>query len=161
MILFLMAVSVILSYFFNGKALFKSFDWFIRNFSYGCSYGFVYWIGSNYLSRYTGKHKKRTTKHRPPKEKFVKHKTKAEMMLNSFHRAVDLLEEVIGKGPGTLSHADRKIMDQEFRYMIPNIFLTLDKMGVNVDSIISGLKIRIAEPPTQDNTRRSIASSKG
>jgi len=94
--------------------------------------------------------KSRTTDSRPPKENFVRRKTTVEMMVSSFHRATALLEEVIGKGPGSLSDGDKKTMDREFRHLIPNIFLTLDKMGVNVDSIISGLKIRIAEPPTQD-----------
>ncbi len=54
-ILWLMLISVAISYFFNGKALFESFDRFIRSFSYGLCYGLLYWKGSKFLGKYTGK----------------------------------------------------------------------------------------------------------
>ena len=63
-----------------------------------------------------------------------------ERIINSFNNSMNLLDELIGQGPESLSVNDKKMMNTEFRYTIPSVFLMFDKMGVDVEEIVNNLK---------------------
>lgn len=63
-----------------------------------------------------------------------------ERIINSFNTSMNLLDELIGQGPESLSVNDKKMMNTEFRYTIPSVFLMFDKMGVDVEEIVNNIK---------------------
>ena len=111
--------------------------------------------------------KSRTTEKRPPNEKFVKHKSKVEQMINSFNNAINLLDEVIGKGPNNLSIEDRGIIDQDFRFVVPGMLIVFDKIGLDVRSIVKNIEHRFVtggnenEKNSEDNARKGIGREPG
>ena len=51
-VVFVIGTSTIIGVFFHGAKLFSSFAYFVKYVSFGCAYGFSFWLGHVAISRY-------------------------------------------------------------------------------------------------------------
>ena len=75
----------------------------------------------------------------------LKLKPIVEILISSFSKSIDLIDEVIRLGPGGLSANDQKMMDNEFKFIMPMVLLAFDKMGVDVVEMIDNIKPRLTK----------------
>ena len=91
------------------------------------------------------------------KPKVPRVKSDVEKMVNMFHSFLRLLEKVRHEGHKNLSQRDRRMMDQEFRLMVPRALRLFDWMGIDLQNIVTNYVNRIKEVShVQQDTERLV-----